>query len=289
MFSKGIDGVHVEVSSRCNAACPLCSRNTILHKQRNMTLSEFKSALSPIISELKYIKFCGNFGDPIANPNILKMHEWAREQNKDIRFLMSTNGGIRNIWKELAEYYKSEDSIVEFHIDGLEDTNHIYRIGVKWNKLMKNAKTFIEAGGNAWWWFIPFFHNEHQVEEAQELSEQMGFKKFVVKCSTRPNNKSIVYPATSSEFRFKETQTELSCISEKLKEVYIDSWMNAWPCCWYGSEKVAEPWQNLNDNSIVEVARRMEMDSLDICNAKCTGLGPRVILDNEIIPMVNLI
>ena len=67
---------------------------------------------------------------------------------------------------------------VTFGIDGLADTNEIYRRQVDWKKLMLNVEAFINAGGVADWQFILFEHNIHQLKEAEELSKNMGFNKF---------------------------------------------------------------------------------------------------------------
>ena len=64
--------------------------------------------------------------------------------------------------------------IMSFSIDGLEDTNHLYRQDVEWDKIMERAKKFIGAGGRAEWKFIIFRHNQHQVEEARSLSKELG-------------------------------------------------------------------------------------------------------------------
>jgi sulfatase maturation enzyme AslB (radical SAM superfamily) len=68
-----------------------------------------------------------------------------------------------------------------FSIDGLEDTNHIYRRNVKWDKLISNVKSFINAGGVAEWDYLVFKHNEHQLEEAEKFSKELGFKFFTPK------------------------------------------------------------------------------------------------------------
>ena len=50
---------------------------------------------------------------------------------------------------------------VTFGIDGLQDTNHLYRISTNFDKIIKNAKAFIDAGGFAKWHMLVFEHNEH--------------------------------------------------------------------------------------------------------------------------------
>ena len=50
---------------------------------------------------------------------------------------------------------------------------------------MENAKAFIDAGGNARWYFIEFQHNYHQIEQAQSMASDMGFKQFNAKYTGR--------------------------------------------------------------------------------------------------------
>jgi MoaA/NifB/PqqE/SkfB family radical SAM enzyme len=102
----------------------------------------------------------------------------------------NTNGSLRNPawWSRLGAVMREDQNLgnyCTFSLDGLEDTNHLYRRNTNWKKIMENAKAFIDAGGVAHWDFIVFEHNEHQVDEARELARSMGFKNFNVKRTTR--------------------------------------------------------------------------------------------------------
>ena len=46
---------------------------------------------------------------------------------------------------------------------------------------MENARAFIDEGGNAAWQYLIFPWNAHQVDEAKELSVEMGFKQFIAR------------------------------------------------------------------------------------------------------------
>jgi MoaA/NifB/PqqE/SkfB family radical SAM enzyme len=70
-------------------------------------------------------------------------------------------------------------------VDGLRDTNHLYRQGVVWDNVERNMKAFIAAGGRARWDFIIFGHNEHQIDQAEALATEWGFEKFQRKKSGR--------------------------------------------------------------------------------------------------------
>lgn len=89
---------------------------------------------------------------------------------------IATNGGVGKL--ETYERLAKRGVNITFGIDGLEDTNHLYRQGVKWEHLMERVDVFINSGGKASWQFIKFQHNMEQVEEARTLSKQMGFKNF---------------------------------------------------------------------------------------------------------------
>ena len=69
---------------------------------------------------------------------------------------------------------------VVFSVDGLEDTNHIYRRGVKWEKLITNMRAYSATGAYAVWEWLVFEHNQHQVEEARALAKELNFQ-FIVK------------------------------------------------------------------------------------------------------------
>ena len=106
-----------------------------------------------------------------------------------------TNGGGRTaeFWHNLGTISKNKGSTswdkgrsgITFSIDGLADTNEIYRRKVNWDKLMENVKAYIGAGGLAEWKMLVFDHNKHQVEEAKELSKKLGFVHFSAEVTTR--------------------------------------------------------------------------------------------------------
>ena len=130
--------------------------------------------------------FCGTHGDPMMCKDVLEITRYVCEAGCDVLF--NTNGGMRdeNFWKQMAEVLKINPPMgghrrVIFSIDGLHDTNHLYRVNVPYEKAMRNAKTYIDAGGKASWDYLIFRHNEHQIEEAQKISREMGFEYFVPK------------------------------------------------------------------------------------------------------------
>jgi len=105
------------------------------------------------IQQLDKMFMCGNYGDPAAGKNTLDIFQEFRKIIPDIVLGMNTNGGIQTTfwWYELAKIMNQPQDYVVFSIDGLESTNGTYRKNVVWNKLMSNARSFVEAGGSAHW------------------------------------------------------------------------------------------------------------------------------------------
>ena len=188
--------VHLEVTDKCNAACPMCPRtgpggavNPHLPLVE-LRLDDIKAIFpDDFVRQLDHLYMCGSFGDPLVARDTLEIFRHLRRLNPAIRLGMNTNGSGRKPewWAALAESFQGPLDAVVFSIDGLSTTNHIYRRHTQWEKIMANTKAFVGAGGRATWDFIVFRHNEHQVDQARQLAKSLGFAGFQVKLTARFN------------------------------------------------------------------------------------------------------
>ena len=138
------------------------------------------------IKQLDTMYMCGNLGDPIVAKDTLEIFEYFRSHNPTMWLSMNTNAGAKNEtwWKDLAEVFGRMGAVI-FSVDGLADTNHLYRQGVVWDNVERNMQAFINAGGRARWDFLIFEHNQHQVDEAEALANAWGCEKFMKKKTGR--------------------------------------------------------------------------------------------------------
>jgi len=195
MYSyKQIRDVHLEITDKCNAACPQCPRNDSGGSAGSflslveLSLIDIQTIFpSKFVKQLNHIYACGNYGDSIMAKDTLEIFQYFRNCSDQVMLSMYTNGGARSAewWKELAKVLKNDNGSVFFGIDGLEDTNHIYRRNTKWPVIMRNVCAFIKAGGYAHWVFIAFRHNEHQITRAKQMANELGFRSFEVKKTNR--------------------------------------------------------------------------------------------------------
>lgn len=262
-----ITDLHIELTSRCQASCPMCARNyhglqpNEILPNGEISFEEFKKFVTDeVLGHIKHIYFCGNFGDPITSNDLIEIITYCRYKNENINIGVHTNGSARSAkwWKQLAEAMPKNHK-VHFALDGLKDTHHLYRIGTDFDKIISNAKTFIENGGNAEWVYLAFKHNEHQVDEAKEMARNLGFSSFNLKATTRflekpwfdvlDENNEVSHklePTSEHEIKFIPPEViksykkvvEAATIKCKVledKSLYIDAFKHLWPCCWIGA------------------------------------------------------
>ena len=258
-YNQPIRKIELEVSSFCNARCPQCVREShngdySFFKQVNLSDAFFEVYFDKeAVKDLRQLALSGVVGEPAMNKHLLSIIRWFRKHNPHLYIEVFTNGGVQKPewWNELGPLLGGGGNVV-FAIDGLEDTNHIYRREVKWNQLMDNVKAYLQSGGNATWQFIPFKHNEHQVEQAQELSKQMGFTSFKIKKSHRdnfnqpqneqhpvepPTNPAYTHPGDKLNFDNMPAveeyldNTVVKCYAQEESSIYISAEGLVFPCC----------------------------------------------------------
>lgn len=140
-----IRDIDFEVSSLCNAGCSVCMRRRDGHfsefTQTYWKVEDVKKTVDEdIIKNLLSFNMCGNFGDAMANPDIVKIVEWVRSINKTCSINIRTNGGVGT--PEMYESLAKHNVIMSFGIDGIGDKNELYRVNVKWDRLYENLISF---------------------------------------------------------------------------------------------------------------------------------------------------
>jgi len=222
------------------------------------------------ISALDKMFMCGNYGDPAAGKYTLDIYREFRQLNPNIVLGMNTNGGIQTSfwWHALGGIMNQSQDYVVFSIDGLGDTNSVYRKNVNWDKVMANAEAFISAGGSAHWDMLVFKHNQHQVDECEQLARSMGFKWFRAKVSKRGFTDRLEAPIGWQMPNVKSAKVD--CHALKEQSAYIDARGNLMPCCWLGTtqknfdvdfNEVQNSWTSMQPNIVC----------LDTCGTKDAG------------------
>lgn len=262
-----IKQIHLELSTLCNARCPMCARNfrgyphNFGYQETNLTLEDCKKIFQPeFIMTIDELLINGNYGDFVMNPESVEIIEYFLSNNYSLRVVVSTNGGARDrdFWRRLGEL----KTTISFCIDGLEDTNHLYRQDVDFKTVIKNAKTFINAGGHAVWHLSIFDFNEKHLDKIEKFAYDSGFHTFLTRQT--PRNRGPVFDRDGKKIHVikedtidKPTQinsrlldsesilystldikdsppVKISCVAEKDKSIYVSADGHVSPCCWTG-------------------------------------------------------
>lgn len=314
-----IERLEFELSSICNCYCIGCHRhvqendkvtfNPSLKLNQVLDPDIIKNVLSDRrVSKQVQISFVGTFGEAISHPNFLDILDIIYGYRPRASVRINTNGSLRTqaffsaLAKSLSRFKYYE---MMFAVDGLEDTNHIYRRGAIWSKIMANMDSFLEAGGRADWQFIEFSWNKHQIEDIKKLAESKGMKFWHRHNGVPTVEKNIQHPTVNEPGSFIEARIEVDregmeirddeCIS--MNQLHINAQGEVHPCCLfnaatYSPNKSAmremdefmysqsRTWMNLNYHTFTDIMNNVwwtflhstfegNDDTCNLCISKC--------------------
>lgn len=223
-------------------------------------MSDIQEWIEPsLIRQLDVIDFCGNLGDPLYNSEFIDIIQYFYN-NQVGKIKISTNGSYmsKEFWKNLGAFIQAP-SYCEFGIDGIDQATHeIHRVRTHFNRIIENAQAFIQAGGAAVWQFIVFNHNEHQIDQARKMANDLGFAHFKVRKSARwamgvsgIDSNTLQKPSVVWQHDLEKRpsfnnldELAIKCKERPKQSIYIDYNGFVWPCCHIGSL----PWVNNRDS-----------------------------------------
>ncbi len=184
-----IKSFNIEPTNRCILACSECARTNNAFIKKNpvdISLAAIQNAF-PLAhrAELAGLKvnLCGAVGDAIYHKNLHPVLEHLKAAGITVE--LETNGSYRSKeWWERTVSILSADDTVTFSVDGLRDTNHIYRKNSKWDDI-EWAMRFCATRVRVHWKFIVFKHNEHQIEDIKAFAAEIGVHSVTFKKSSR--------------------------------------------------------------------------------------------------------
>lgn len=286
---RNVKKVHIELTDKCQAQCPMCPRNIHGGKTRSfirngdISIDQFKEWFPrDFLAQLENFYSCGNYGDPAFATDCLEIFSYVRECNPTTRLAIHTNGGMRNTewWAKLAK----QGVEVIFAVDGFKGKHELYRKNTKFDKVIENLKAFIAAGGKAKVDSLVFAHNEYEVSELEKFLLGLGVESVKFISTTRfyemteyevhDNNGNVEYTIAPAQLpQFKQTPNselnmlvdksirdqvltaaEINPLCEQENSIYIDPYGNILPCCWIGSDYLEEP---VDENLPIDILRNI--------------------------------
>ena len=257
--------LHLELTTKCNAQCPMCPRNyrgydfNSGYPSTELSLSDIKKILPvEFLKQINTIHLNGNLGDFSVAHDALDIVRYFIDSPVP-RITITTNGSTRSPswWAKLSDPKVD----ISFALDGLSDSHSLYRQQTNWNTIIANATAYIKAGGVAVWKFIPFLHNRHQIDACREMAKKLGFRELTINDEGRdqgpvfsrdgkfthwigtpdtsdlpPINEMVENHLTwfnHADFKSKDSIV-IDCETKRLKKIYIAADGSVYPCCYLG-------------------------------------------------------
>ncbi len=172
--------IFIDPSNICNLRCPLCP--TGMRKSGRpgvkISFSEFKRIMDEF-GDYIYTVNLYNWGEPLLNPDIYKMIEYANKQS----IITEINSNF-NLFKEseAGKLIESGLSHLIISLDGVnQKTYEIYRKNGDFNKVINNIKILTQKKKdmNS---SLPFIsiqfmvtsYNENEIEQMKKLGNELG-------------------------------------------------------------------------------------------------------------------
>lgn len=134
--------ISIELTSRCNLACTMCSRTFNLPlEERDIDFEVFKKVINEGKEKGVEALLLYGCGEPLLHPKIVEMVKYCNFLG--LKTHLATNATLltEEISKNLIE---AGLSFVIFGIDGAtKDVYEKYRLGARYEQVVKNIKTFL--------------------------------------------------------------------------------------------------------------------------------------------------
>ena len=290
---------HIEPTSRCTLECPGCDRTWFKKTFKHQLIQDIDiHAVIDFFAINNFygstIQLCGNNGDPIYHPKFIEFISLLKTQKHSIHIHTNGSAKTQKFWHDLCQLLTADDKI-KFAIDGLEDTNHLYRKNSNWQQVMDAVTVATASNVKTEWQFIVFRYNQHQISEAKQMSKDLNIDSFEIVKSYRWMDESLHGFMPDEEFIHKKydhqlethqvnKDTEMSPQCATNQHIYIDSKGDIYPCCWSGTYRFQQKHAfgkskininqgryalNLSHNDFLKDTKKWETAPL-VCRLHCS-------------------
>lgn len=296
-----IKGLHLELTNICMLKCPGCARTKFIEKwaqhwkNHNINRTDLMSFIDVSIKDI-HITLAGNYGDPAYHPECIEIIQDLKERGATVTLV--TNGSYKkeSWWHALMNVLTEQDTVV-FSIDGTPENFTQYRINADWSSIEQGIKIVASYKKvNLHWKHIVFAFNENTVDAAKQLSVNLGFDDFEIRCSDRFDEytehfmpgKEHIGARFEQQIQWKNNikSSSLDPLCTNNKEHYISADGYYTPCCYsavhtfyyktvFGKEKSRFSIRNNKLSSILSSteyeAFNNNLPNQTVCQYNCSG------------------
>ena len=290
--------LHIEPTNICTLKCAGCARTRFIDqwpqhwRNHSVDVDSLMQFLDIELAGMSVV-FCGNYGDPIYHPDFVRMIQEFKQRGAHVKIV--TNGSYKKSewWQELVSWLDHNDTVI-FSVDGVPENFTQYRVNADWSSIQTAMTICAQAKCETTWKFIPFLFNQHNIDQAQALSQQLGIDHFEISPSDRFDEQTKHLKPTSDLIgaRFDDQQSwknhnklngvDAKCATGTQHFVTADGYYS--PCCYvadhrfyykteFGKNKKA---YNISHTSLTSILKQpsvidfyQTLESIPACQYNC--------------------
>ena len=178
--------VNLDITHRCPLACERCQRFTSFTSQGIKVPGEDISMenFAKVIKYFRHINFCGQVSDPVHHPKFIEILETIRDYPERRSCSVHHASAAKPMrWYEKA-FKANPKAQWWFGIDGLPKDSHKYRThqdGEKLFEVLKLGCKLLDV--KPYWQYIVFRYNEDDIQEAYQMSKDVGARFLLINSS----------------------------------------------------------------------------------------------------------
>lgn len=287
-----------EPTTSCNLRCPECPSGlrSFTRPTGMLDVNFFKEKISEVRSHLTYLTFYFQ-GEPYLHPDFLDMVHFADE--KGIYTATSTNAHYLDDEKAEATVKSGLDRLI-ISVDGTsQDTYEQYRVGGQLEKVLDGTKNMVRwkkklkrKTPHLIFQFLVVAPNEHQIDDARTLAEEIGVDEIQFKTAQIYDfeSGSDLIPKNGKYSRYTRSDSGKYKLKNPLHNQCWKMWQSCvvtWdgkvvPCCFDKDAKYImgdwneQPFKDIWHSEAYDKFRRSILTSrasIDICKNCSEGLN----------------
>ncbi len=290
--------VSIEPGTACNLSCPECPSGLKSFTRPTGTIrtDSFKDKVDGLYKKSVYLNFYFQ-GEPFLHKQFLEMVSYA--SSKGMYTATSTNAHFFDSEMARKTIQSGLDRLI-VSIDGItQDTYEQYRIGGDLSKVMEGVTNLIfwkrklkRKTPMIVFQYLVVKHNEHEIENAKLLAEELGVDDIWFKTAQvydYKNDPNKLIPSIDKYSRYKKSSDGSMMVKSNMKSHCWKMWHSnviTWdgkvvPCCF--DKDANHILGNLNESSMEEIWKNSKYKSfrnelsksrknIDICSNCSEGI-----------------
>lgn len=177
-----LEELYIEILDKCNLKCKHCSTEACQEKNTFMKIETYERIIEECIElGLKNVFISG--GEPLLHPNLLKMIEFTKNKNLNVRVYSCGVDYIDNKYYGFNdEYFRKLKNIgvdrIIFSMHGIENNhNYITDNKIAYQCLLETIKNCKKANLEFEIHTVPMSNNYKELNKIIESAEELGAKK----------------------------------------------------------------------------------------------------------------